>query len=74
MDTLNNLSAEVSWLEISVFVFSVALVFVVFNYTVLDNGDERPFTFKVPIPEQCSPEWKGEVLEEPSIKVFLQRW
>lgn len=68
METLNNLT-QVPWLEISIFLVSTSLVLIVFRYTVLNNEDERPVTFKVPVPEQCSPGWTGEILDEPSIKV-----
>ena len=70
MDTLSHLPDKVPWLELSIFVISIALVFTVFNYTVLNDSDERPATIEVPIPEQCDPKWRGEVLEKPSIKVF----
>ncbi|OCK84736.1 aldehyde dehydrogenase [Lepidopterella palustris CBS 459.81] len=33
------------------------------------NDPERPVPYHVPPPEQCSEEWKGEVLESPSLKV-----
>lgn len=69
MDTLNDPSAQLPWLEISVFVLSVVVIFTVFNYTVLNDDGERPVAFKVPVPEQCSSEWKGELLEKPTVKV-----
>ena len=69
MDTLNDSSAQSTWLEISVFVLSVVFVFTVFNHIVLGDDEENPVSFKVPVPEQCSSEWKGEVLEKPTIKV-----
>ncbi|KAF1991571.1 aldehyde dehydrogenase [Aulographum hederae CBS 113979] len=30
---------------------------------------EAAVNYTVPVPEQCRPEWKGEILEEPSIKL-----
>ena len=30
---------------------------------------DAPIAYSIPIPEQCSPEWNGRVLEEPKIKV-----
>lgn len=69
MDTLNDSSAQLPWLEILVFVLSVVFVFTVFNHIVLGDDEERPVSFEVPIPEQCSSEWKGQVLEKPTIKV-----
>ena len=69
MDTLNDPPAQLPWLEISIFVLSVVFVFATFKIVVLVDDDERPVRFKVPVPEQCSPKWTGEVLEEPTIKV-----
>ena len=71
MDTLNHHPAHWPWLEIlvSIFLSSVVFVFAVFKYVVLDDDEEKPIDFKVPVPDQCSPEWKAEVLEQPSIKV-----
>ena len=69
MDTTNDPSAQLPWLEISIFVLSVVVVFTVFNHIVLYDDEERPVNFKVPVPEQCSSEWEGELLEKPTIKV-----
>ena len=71
MDTLNDPPAQLTRLEISLFVLSVIFIFTVFNYIVLEDDGERPVDFKVPVPEQCSSEWKGELLEKPTIKVRL---
>lgn len=71
MDTLNDPSAQLPWVEISLFVLSVVLIFIAFNYIVLDDDGERPVSFKVPVPEPCSSKWKGELLEKPTIKVRL---
>ena len=70
MDILNHPPAQLPWLEIAIFVSSVVFVFAVFNHVVLDDEKDGPVNFKVPVPEQCSPEWKGEVLQEPTIKVL----
>ncbi|CAF9919501.1 Meiotic Sister-Chromatid recombination aldehyde dehydrogenase [Imshaugia aleurites] len=69
MDTLNGTSAQLPWLEFSIFVFSVVFVFVAFKIVVLDDDDERPVSLKIPVPEQCSREWTGELLEKPTIKI-----
>ena len=61
--------AHLPWLEISIFLLSVVFVLVAFKIIVLDIDEERFLHFKVPVPEQCSPEWKGEVLEQPTVKV-----
>ena len=67
--TTNQFPIGLPWLEICIFFGSTILLITVFNYIVLSPDEERPALFKVPIPEQCSLDWKGEVLEEPSIKV-----
>ncbi len=70
MDTLDHPQAQLPWLEIFIFLSSVVFVFAVFKYVVLDDDEEGPVNFKVLVPEQCSPEWKSEVLQEPTIKVL----
>ena len=70
MAILYQLPDGVPWLEILIFVVSIGLVLAVFNYVVLNDNNEQPVPFHVPIPEQCAAEWKGEVLDRPSIKVF----
>ena len=70
MAYFNQLAEDVSWLEILIFILSIGLVLTVFNYVVLNDSNEQPVAFDVPIPEQCGPQWKGEVLDQPSIKVF----
>ncbi|MCJ1414951.1 Meiotic Sister-Chromatid recombination aldehyde dehydrogenase [Xylographa parallela] len=47
----------------------MAVVYIALNYTVLIDEDELPVNYTVPIPEQCSPVWDGEVLDEPTISV-----
>lgn len=73
MDTLNDPPVQLPWLEISILVLSVVFVFAAFKIIVLDDDKERVVEFKVPVPKQCSPEWEGEVLEEPTIKVHSLR-
>lgn len=52
----------------------IALIIVAFLSTTIfsliphDDG-EQPVHFIVPIPEQSKPDWQGEILETPSIKV-----
>ena len=70
MDYFNQLAEDVPWLDILIFILSIGLVLTVFNYIVLNDSNEQPVAFDVPIPEQCGPQWKGEVLDRPSIKVF----
>ena len=73
MDFFDDLPAEIPWLEISIFVFSIAFVSTIFKSVVLKDDDDQAVNFKVPIPKQCSPEWEGDVLEQPSIKVACLR-
>ena len=70
MDIFNQLPEDVPWLEILIFIISITLVWTVFYYVVLNDSNEQPVSFDVPIPEQCAAQWKGEVLDQPSIKVF----
>ncbi len=74
MANLSQLPEETPWLEILIFVVSIGLVLIIFNYTVLNDSNGQPVTFDVPIPEQCVPQWKGEVLDRPSIKVLASRY
>ena len=32
---------------------------------------EVPIDYSVPVPEQCSPDWKGRALEKPEIRASL---
>lgn len=43
---------------------------IIIYFTFLNNDDERPISFTIPLPEQCKPGWKGEVLEDPEIKAL----
>ena len=52
------------------FVGSIAFVIFVFKIAVLSDNGERAVNFRVPPPEQCHPDWKGEILRQPSLKVF----
>ena len=70
MAILNQLPEDIPWLEILVFIVSISLVLTVINYIVLNDPNEQPVSFGVAIPEQCTAQWKGEVLDRPSIKVF----
>ncbi|CAD6579898.1 MAG: Meiotic Sister-Chromatid recombination aldehyde dehydrogenase [Alectoria sarmentosa] len=69
MDTLNDSPVQLPVVQISIFLLSVVFVSAAFKYIVLDDDEERPVQLEVPVPEQCSPEWKGEVLDEPTIKI-----
>lgn len=38
-------------------------------YIYLKPDPEAAIDYHVPAPEQCHPEWKGEILQNPSLKV-----
>lgn len=62
--------AQLPWLELSVILLPIVFLFAVFKVAVLHHHhEEDPVHFKVPIPEQCSSDWKGELLERPTVKV-----
>ncbi len=69
MDAVNHLPTQLPWLEVLIFVLSVVFLYTALRIIVFDDDRENFVTFQVPVPEQCSPEWKGEVLKEPTIKV-----
>ena len=50
------------------------LISTVLYRAILVTDDEAPITFAVPVPEQCKPEWKGRILDEPSVKVMTDAW
>lgn len=66
--SIPDMEAQLPWLEISVFLLSSVFLFAV-KVILLDDDEEKIHHFRVPVPEQCSPEWKGEVLEKPTVKV-----
>lgn len=52
------------------FVLSTSLVLLIFNVVVLSKDEERAINFRVPWPQQCDSEWRGEILQQPSLKVL----
>ncbi len=74
MDTLNHLPVNFPWFELSIFAFSVSFVLYVFNNVVLSDDGERAVKFSIQEPKQCDPSWKGDYLENPSIKVASQQF
>ena len=66
---MDNPPDQLPWLEISIFLLSIVVIFATLKITVLDDDEERSVHFQVPVPEQCSPDWKGEILDEPTVKV-----
>ena len=69
MAAVSHLPDDVPWREVFIFLISILLSFAVWNYVCLNDSDEQPVSFHIPIPEQCNPTWRGDVLEQPSIKV-----
>ena len=72
METLKNPLPNVPWLEILIFALSIAIVFIVFDHTVLNDSTEQPVALNVPVPEQCRANWKGKILQEPKLRVLFQ--
>ncbi|MCJ1249613.1 Meiotic Sister-Chromatid recombination aldehyde dehydrogenase [Trapelia coarctata] len=58
---------DVPWFQVLIVFASSAVIFAFFYIASLE--DEAPVNFRIPVPEQCSPDWEGELLDEPSIKV-----
>lgn len=67
---LQSVYGELNKPEVVILICSAILTLLITLYfTLLDNDDERPVSFTIPLPEQCKPGWKGEVLDDPKIKV-----
>lgn len=62
---------NVPWLKSVTTLAVLVVIYTILKYTVLVDEDETPVNFTVPVPKQCSPGWKGELLNEPSIKVSV---
>lgn len=67
---LQSVYGELNKPELIILICSAILTLLITLYfTLLNNDDERPVSFTIPLPEQCKPGWKGEVLDGPKIKV-----
>ncbi len=62
------LQLQMSKLEILAVTVALIILIVTLYFTFFSNDEERPVSFSMPMPEQCSPGWEGEVLDSPSIK------
>ena len=62
-------SKSIPWVAIFSSFVVIMFVYTILTYTVLIDEDELPVNFTVPIPEQCSPTWEGEILDNPNMKV-----
>ena len=47
-------------------------LFASFLVWCIQPDPEAAVNFSVPSPDPCSPEWKGEILDRPSIKVLAR--
>lgn len=66
---LQSVYGEFDKAELIILICGATLTLLVTIYfTFLNNDDERPVSFTIPLPEQCKPGWKGEVLDDPKIK------
>lgn len=66
---LQSVYGEFDKAELIILICGATLTLIVTIYfTFLNNDDERPVSFTIPLPEQCKPGWKGEVLDDPKIK------
>lgn len=66
-DSIISLFDDVPWFQVLIAITSSAVIFVFFY--VASRADEAPVAFRIPVPEQCTPGWEGELLDKPSIKV-----
>ena len=74
MDTFE--TGDQAWqtpLAISIICASTLLTLVWFYGSLSASHHEAPVAYSVPVPEQCKPGWKGDILEEPRIKVRYNR-
>ncbi|KAI9880746.1 MAG: Meiotic Sister-Chromatid recombination aldehyde dehydrogenase [Pleopsidium flavum] len=67
MDTLAIFPSGMSWLGLGAAVTIVVLTG--FLFTILGGTEELGPSYTVSIPEQCTPGWKGEELDEVQLKV-----
>ena len=58
---------DLASLEVLIAVASIAAILGFFYIVSLES--EAPVRFTVSVPDQCDAEWKGEILENPNIKV-----
>ena len=52
-------------------IVSVLIGVLIIAYWHFVRYDEDAIQYEVPLPEQCSPSWEGQILDIPSIKVIL---
>lgn len=57
------------WPQVLVSVVAIVVVGVIFKHIFTGRENESPVPINVPIPEQVKAGWRGEVLDDPNIKV-----
>lgn len=67
-ETLRSAAVAFSWRQIAFFFLQLLFVYIAVPL-FLTTSRETPIPYTIPIPEQIKEGWKGEVLENPSIKV-----
>jgi len=73
LDSIISLLDDVPWFQVLIVVASSTVILGFFYAATRE--DETPVSFRIPVPEQCSPGWEGEMLDEPSIKVdIIEAW
>ena len=65
METINWVIQNVTTLLLTSVVVAVTGLVII----LVKPDSEAAVDYDVPLPQQCQPGWKGEVLENPSIKV-----
>jgi hypothetical protein len=55
----------------TILVLAIVALISIYAFTTLFTDPESAVDFDVPEPEQLRPDWKGEILENPSIKVRI---
>ncbi|MCJ1359717.1 MAG: Meiotic Sister-Chromatid recombination aldehyde dehydrogenase [Icmadophila ericetorum] len=56
-------------IESLVLLLATGSLYFILTYFIWNSEDESPVHFTVQTPEQCNRGWKGQVIDEPSIKV-----
>ena len=60
---------QIPWLGLLVSFAITGVVYLIFHHTVFREDHESPVHFTVPIPDHCKSGVKGEILENPNIRV-----
>lgn len=63
------LDGDIPWPDIAKAFVTIVVLSSILIRTLFKGEDEQPIPFNVPVPEQCKPDWKGEYLDKPDLKV-----